>query len=83
VYLQAQPWLDAVLTTLEASGAEVIAVIPNISAELASRHCGLRFYRRPVRLELLLADCTLAVIHAGHGTALNYYPSWTDFEKPR
>jgi len=71
VYLHTQPWLDTVLTALEASGAEVIAVIPDLSAEMESRHRGLRLYRRPVRLAPLLADCTLAVTHAGHGTALN------------
>jgi len=70
-YLQAQPWLDAVLTALEASGAEVIAVIPDSSAELASRYPGLRLYQRPVRLTPLLDGCTLAITHAGHGTALN------------
>jgi UDP:flavonoid glycosyltransferase YjiC (YdhE family) len=71
VYLQVQPWLDTVLTALEASGAEVIAVIPDLSWETANRHRGLRLYRQPVRLLPLLAGCTLAITHAGHGTALN------------
>jgi len=71
VYLQVQPWLDTVLTALEASGAEVIAVIPDLSRETANRHSGLRLYRHPVRLLPFLAGCTLAVTHAGHGTALN------------
>lgn len=71
VYLHTQPWLETVLTALEASGAEVIAVIPDISDELASRHRGLRLYRQPVQLTPLLTGCTLAITHAGHGTALN------------
>jgi UDP:flavonoid glycosyltransferase YjiC (YdhE family) len=61
VYLYMQP----------CSGAEVIAVIPDLDADLARRHPKLRLYRKPVQLAPLLAHCTLAITHAGHGTALN------------
>ncbi|MDB5991389.1 MAG: glycosyl transferase 1 family protein [Herbaspirillum sp.] len=71
VYLYMQPWMDTVLSALEAIGAEVIAVIPDLGADLARRHPKLRLYRKPVQLGPLLADCTLAITHAGHGTALN------------
>ena len=71
VYLYMQPWMDAVLGALAASGAEVIAVIPDLDADLARRHPKLRLYRKPVQLAPLLAHCTLAITHAGHGTALN------------
>lgn len=71
VYLHMQPWLDTVLAALADCDAEVIAVIPGAGADLTNRHRNLKLYRQPVRLASLLADCTLAITHAGHGTALN------------
>jgi len=70
-YLYAQPWLDTLLVALARSGADVIAVVPDASAAQVSRYPNLRLYRRPVQLAPLLAGCSLAVTHAGHGTALN------------
>jgi UDP:flavonoid glycosyltransferase YjiC (YdhE family) len=71
VYLYMHPWMDTVLGALEATGAEVIAVIPDLGVDLACRYPSLRLYRKPVQLSPLLADCTLAITHAGHGTAMD------------
>lgn len=67
-YLYLQPWMEAVLGALDATGAEVIVVIAALEADWSPRYPTLRFYRRPVQLAPLLAECTLAVTHAGHGT---------------
>lgn len=70
-YLYLQPWMETVLGALDATGAEVIVVIPDLDADWGPRYPNLRFYRQPVQLAPLLADCTLAVTHAGHGTTLD------------
>ncbi|MFM0334370.1 glycosyltransferase [Paraburkholderia strydomiana] len=63
--------METVLGALDATGAEVIVVIPDLEADWGPRYPNLRFYRRPVQLAPLLAECTLAVTHAGHGTTLD------------
>lgn len=70
VYLHAAPWLDAVLHTLNACDAEVIAMLPDVAPAFATRYPNLRCYGQPVRLDGLLATCSLAITHGGHGTAL-------------
>ncbi len=71
VYLWPFPHMRLFLDILAASGAEVIAHIPEIEDKVAANYVdtSVRITTSMVKLSGLLAEMDLAITHAGHGTA--------------
>ena len=68
-YLRGPEVLEAVLASLQASGAEVIACVPDAGAALAARYSSgaMQVSLDPVQLKPLLKDTDLVVSNAGVG----------------
>ena len=70
LYLRPFPGIESILNVLRASGADVIACIPDVAPETIAlyRNSTVRITPELVRLSDLLPDMTAAITHAGHGT---------------
>jgi len=70
-YLKPYPGLEVLLTALQAQHLPTLIFAPAIVPALQARFADpcLRFTHQPVDLQQAAAQCDLAVVQAGHGTA--------------
>ena len=71
-YLRPDKVTPVLLDKLQALQANVICVIPGLSAELQQRYASERFqiHTEALRLDRLLSTCDLVVCHTSHGLVL-------------
>ncbi len=68
-YLAGDPRSEAVIAELGTLGAEVIAVVPDLPADVAERLRGphVRVYDKPICIGRVVAGARLAITNGGHG----------------